>query len=227
MEEPKKRGAFFDVDYTILDDNSVSLFVRRQMRDGKLGYWSLLMTTYYLVKYKLNLLDFEALADKETLKYKGEPESEMIELCDDWFEVDVKPHVYPEAAELINEHKAKGDVVVLLSAASIYLVRPLARHLGVDHWVCNAPEVDDRGYFTGKLLRPICFGEGKITCAEIFADKHGLDLSRSLYYSDSITDLQVLERFGVPMVVNPDRLLRMEARKRSWPVREFKEISRG
>ena len=214
-------AAFFDVDYTVLSGNSASLFVRYLRQQGKVGLPAIISTLYYLVLYKMNLLDFERLADRETARYAGQPESEMIELCDRWFSEMVVGHIYPEAVELIRRHQQAGEPVALLSAASIYLVRPLGRHLGVEHWLCNRLEVED-GKFTGRLLRPLSYGPGKIELARAFCREQDLDLAASTYYSDSITDLPALEAFGRPVAVNPDPLLRREARKRGWEVVDFK-----
>jgi HAD superfamily hydrolase (TIGR01490 family) len=218
----KLRGAFFDVDYTVLSNNSATLFVKYLRKEGKVGLKELAFTLYWVVRYKLNLVDFEEVAVREVAKMAGESEREMIELCDRWFSEMVVDYIYSDARALIEEHKRLGDPVVLLSAATVYLVRPLAEHLGIEHYLCNRLEVDDEGRFTGGLIRPFSYGEGKILLAEKFAVSHGLDLSASLYYSDSITDLPVLERFGEPRVVNPDLLLRKEAGRRGWPVLEFK-----
>ena len=218
-----RRGAFFDVDYTILSDNSATLFVKHLRRQGKVGLWTMVQMLYYLLRYKLNLLDFERLAERELKKYAGHPEAEMIALCDRWFEDEVTDYIYPEARELIEKHRQAGDLVTLLSASSIYLVRPLARHLGLEHYLCNRPELDGEGRFTGRLVRPVCYGPGKIRLAEEFCREHGLELSDSFYYSDSITDLAALERFGRPVAVNPDPLLKKEAIKRGWQIIEFRK----
>jgi len=219
---PQVRGAFFDVDYTVLSNNSATLFVKYMMKQGELGLKDLMLTLYWVARYKLNLVDFEAVATREVMKMAGDPEHEMIDLCERWFSEMVISYIYPEAFDLIKDHQSRGDCVVLLSAATIYLVRPLARHLDINHYLCNRLEVDEEGKFTGRILKPYSFGAGKVELAEAFAQEHGLDLSNSLYYSDSITDLVVLERFGEPRVVNPDPLLRKEARRREWPVLEFK-----
>ena len=219
---PVKRGAFFDVDYTLLSSNSVSLFVKYMRARGEIGTWEILTSLYYLAQYKLNLLDFEKIAQKEIAKMTGDSESEMIALCDGWFEEMVVHYIYPEGRETIEKHREEGDLLVLLSAASIYLVRPLADHLGIEHVLCNRPEVGGDGKYTGRLIYPICYGDGKLVLAREFAEIHGLDLSECYYYSDSITDLNVLEAFGEPRIVNPDPLLRKESRKREWPIIEFR-----
>jgi len=220
--EAKAEGAFFDVDYTVLSGNSGTLFVKYLMKEGRVGVRALMGTLYYVLRYKMNLLDFERLADREVSKFAGMAESEMIELCNRWFEEVVVSHVYPQAMQAIEDHKKAGRPVVLLSAATVYLVRPLAEHLGVPHYLCNHLETDSEGRFTGKLRRPFCYGAGKLHWAEKFSSEHGVDLASSWYYSDSITDLPVLERFGRPVAVNPDPLLRKEAARRGWETIEWR-----
>ena len=218
-------GAFFDVDYTLLANNSASLFVKFMRREGKVGVGAMLTTVYYLVQYKLNILHFERLVEREVVKYKGMPEAEMYALCERWFNEMVAHYFYEEAKELIENHKRAGDIVVLLSATSIYALRPMARYLGVEHYLGNSLSVDENGNFTGLINRPICYGPGKIIVAEQFAAKMGIDLDRSFHYSDSITDLSALERFGRPTAVNPDPLLRKEAKRRGWPILKFTKVA--
>jgi HAD superfamily hydrolase (TIGR01490 family) len=215
-------GAFFDVDYTVLSSNSATLFVKFLRKEGRVGLRELAATLYWVARYKLGLVDFAYLAERETMKLAGQPEREMIELCERWFAEMVVNYIYQDARALIEEHKQKGDTVVLLTAATDYVTRPLARHLGVEHYLCNRLEVDERGNFTGKVIKPFCYGAGKIELAERFAGERGLDLSASSYYSDSITDLPVLERFGRPLAVNPDPLLRRKAKRRGWPILAFR-----
>ena len=215
-------GAFFDVDYTVLSNNSATLFVKYMRKEGKVGTWELLSTLYWVARYKLGLVDFEYLALRETAKLKGESEREMIELCERWFDEMVVNYIFQDAVARIEDHKKKGDTVVLLTAATVYLTAPLARLLGIEHYLCNRLEVDAEGKFTGGVIRPFSFGAGKVILAERFAVEHGLDLASCYYYSDSITDLPVLERFGLPIVVNPDPLLRRQAKRRAWPILQFK-----
>lgn len=222
MGEEKTTGAFFDVDYTILSSNSASLFVKYLRQEGMVGIFEILSTLYYVIRYKLDLLDFERLAAREVAKMAGRTEAEMIELCDRWFKELVIHYIYPEARARIKSHQDRGEPVVLLSAATVYLVRPLALHLGVEHYLCNYLEVDDRGVFTGELKKPFCYGVGKVHWAEDFAAREGVDLERSKYYSDSVTDMPVLERFGEPVAVNPDLLLRKQAKKRGWPILDWR-----
>ncbi len=214
------RGAFFDVDYTILANNSASLYIKYMRQRGEVSLKEIVVSLYYLLQYKLNLLDFEPLAEREVKKIEGQPESEMIELCDEWFGQMVIDYIYPEALDVIQDHRDQGDEIILLSAASKYLVHPLAEHLDIRYYGCNRLEVED-GYFTGRLIKPVCYGAGKIHWAEKISEELGLELQDSYYYSDSITDLPVLEKFGHPIAVNPDTLLRKQAQRRGWQQLQF------
>jgi phosphoserine phosphatase len=100
-------------------------------------------------------------------------------------------------------------------------VEPLAAHLGFPgQYVCTHLESQD-GHLTGHIVPPVCLGSGKVVWAERFAAEHYVDLSASHFYTDSITDLPLLERVGHPVAVNPDARLRRLARKRDWPIEMF------
>ncbi len=215
-------GAFFDIDHTVLSKNSASLYVKYMYKEGKLGADAVIKMMFYLALYKVNLLNFEQVAERETRKYKGESEKDTIDLCQKWFDEVVVNHIYPEAVELMEQHRKKGDPVIFLSSASVYLARPLAEYMGVEHYLCNRPVIDESGLYTGELKKPFCYGREKAFHARKFADENGLDLSGSFFYTDSVTDLGAMECFGNPVAVNPDPLLRKQALKRGWSILDFK-----
>jgi len=92
--------------------------------------------------------------------------------------------------------------------------------MGIEHGICTNLVIRD-GRFTGELVEPYCYGEGKIYWAERFASENGISLDDSYFYTDSYTDLPMLEKVGRPMIVNPDALLQAEAEKRGWPIVRF------
>jgi phosphoserine phosphatase len=110
--------------------------------------------------------------------------------------------------------------VVIISNATTYAVAPLARYLGVPHVLATQLEVR-QGLFTGNYIEPLCFRHGKVFWAERLAAVLGGEVGRSTFYTDSITDLPLLERVENPRVVNPDPRLRSLAKKRGWPIMEF------
>ncbi len=213
-------AAFFDVDYTLIYESSMRLYVKYMIPRGEFSKWDLVRGSYYTARYKLGLLDFEGMADRVTERYAGQPEQHMIDICRQWYEEMVKDFLYPEALKLIEQHRSRGDALALLSAATHYLLEPMARRLEIPHYFGNRMEVQD-GRFTGKMVRPLCYGAGKIHYAERLAQKLGLQLRDCTYYSDSITDLEVLSAFGRAVAVNPDRLLLRAAKARGWPVLRF------
>ena len=155
-----------------------------------------------------------------TARFEGDSEEDMIRDCDKWYADKVRRHVRPEMVDAMAEHRKQGHKVLLLTAVTIYLARPLGEDLGVDDYICNRLEVKD-GKFTGRLVEPTCYGDGKVFLARKFAETNDISLSESYFYTDSVTDLPVLEQIGNPVVVNPDLILRREARRRSWPVHDY------
>jgi putative phosphoserine phosphatase/1-acylglycerol-3-phosphate O-acyltransferase len=111
--------------------------------------------------------------------------------------------------------------VAILSSTTNYLADPLAADLGIEHLLVSRMVVRD-GVLTGEVQRPLCYGAGKIHWARLFAAEHGVDLAESYFYTDSVTDVPMLELVGHPQVVNPDPLLRRLARRRGWNILQLR-----
>lgn len=212
-----RAAAFFDIDHTLIGADSGLLFVRHMLRRGELGYRDLLPPLYYRVLYRLNLLDINAVFARYQDWVRGREHAAVTALCEEWYAREVRPRVYREMVRRIEAHRAAGHVLALLSSATTYVAGPLARDLGIEHLLCNRLIVED-GRLTGAAVQPLCWGRGKLHWARRFAGEHDIDLAASYFYSDAISDLPMLELVGHPRPVNPDRLLRREARRRGWPV---------
>ena len=113
----------------------------------------------------------------------------------------VDPLVFAEAAELIADHKLCGRDVVVVSASGEEIVAPIARALGATHAMATRMVVED-GKYTGEIAF-YCYGEGKVEAIRALAAREGYALEHCYAYSDSITDLPMLEAVGHPTVVNP------------------------
>jgi putative phosphoserine phosphatase/1-acylglycerol-3-phosphate O-acyltransferase len=113
--------------------------------------------------------------------------------------------------------------VAILSAATQYVVEPVARAVGIEDVLCTRLEVKN-GLFTGKVIEPACYGPGKVHYARQYAAQHGAELSDAYFYSDSDVDLPLLELVGHPVAVNPDKKLTAVARQRGWPIEDFATI---
>lgn len=212
-----RSAAFFDIDHTLIAADSGILFMRYLLRQGQLRRRDLIRPLYYTLLHRLNLLDINALFACYIDWVRGQPHDDMRRLCDQWYAACVRPVIYPQMAQTVAAHQRNGHVVAILSAATNYVAEPLGRDLGIEHLLVNRLLVSE-GRLTGDALRPLCYGEGKRYWVQHFAEERRIDLHGSYFYSDSITDLPVLALVGNPRVVNPDRLLRRQARRRGWPI---------
>ncbi len=138
----------------------------------------------------------------------------------------ISPIVYPGARALINEHRQAGRRVFLVSSAPEEIVLPVAQLLGIDESIASRAEIDADGRYTGRATF-WAFGRHKAVAMAAAAERHGLDLAASHAYSDSATDLPMLEAVGHPVAVNPDRALAAIAAERGWPTQAFSRRPRG
>ncbi|MEM7513592.1 MAG: 1-acylglycerol-3-phosphate O-acyltransferase, partial [Bacteroidota bacterium] len=123
-------------------------------------------------------------------------------------------------------HKlAKGHTVAIISAATPYQVNPVARDLNIKHVMCTRMEVED-GKFTGNIVEPACWGEGKAHAALDLTKEYDLDLTKSYFYTDSASDAPLLELVGNPRPINPDTKLSALAFKNNWPIFRFNDEER-
>jgi HAD superfamily hydrolase (TIGR01490 family) len=209
-------AAFFDLDGTLLTVNSASLWVRRERRLGRISGWQVARAALLLGGYRLGLLDMESALREALGTLRGVAEEQIRAETRQWWADEVRGFIAPGARAVLEEHRRRGDLLVLLTSSSAYASEMAKAEFGLDHTLCQLYEVAG-GRFTGEPLRPICYGPGKVEVAEEWARRHGVDLSRSAFYTDSSTDLPMLERVGRPFAVHPDPRLRVAARRRGWP----------
>jgi len=216
-----RAAALFDLDHTLLDTSSGRLYGQYIFRLGRIGRRELAHVLWWNMAAKLGLLDMANVIPKLLLLATGEEEAAMRELCDRWFASDVIPHLTERGQARVREHQAQGDVVALVSASTQYVVQPMADYLGIPgQFVCTRL-VSAGGRLTGEVIEPVCYGQGKVVWADRFAAEWGVDLADSTFYSDSISDLPLMEHVGRPVAVNPDMRLKRVAQKRGWPVERF------
>jgi HAD superfamily hydrolase (TIGR01490 family) len=215
-----RAGAFFDLDKTLLSENSGSLYMKYRYDRGEIGRGELLRGLAAYLRYKVGLLDIRAWTEDMVRQFRGESERALAQEARAWCRDVVVRTLYPEAVEVVRWHQAQDHVVAIVSGATKFVVQPIAAHLGIKHLLYTRLEVE-HGRFTGRVIDPICFEEGKIYWLQQLVDEERIDLARSWFYTDSITDLPLLDLVGHPVVVNPDPLLYREAMRRRWPVRLF------
>lgn len=215
------KAAFFDMDNTLLRVDSGMSWTRFLYERGELPASMVAKAVYWSTLYKLAVLDMETVFTKLCLDLRGDLEHEMISKCDVWFRAHVEPAIAPAARVAVEHHRQAGHLVVLATGSTCYAARPVAKGVGIEHVLSSELEVDPAGAFTGRASA-LCFGHHKVTLAEAWAARHGVDLAQSYFYSDSYNDLPMLSRVGTAIAVNPDTRLLRHARRSGWAVQQWK-----
>jgi len=216
-------AAFFDLDKTVIAKASMVAFGRPFYREGLISRRLLLRALYGQLVYMHLGADEARLArmrDSVLALTKGWSQARVRQIVEETLHDIVEPIVYDEALDLIREHRDAGRPVYIVSASPEEIVAPLARYLGVDGHIATRSSVDDTGRYTGST-ELYCYGPQKAIAMEQVARKLGIDLSASFAYSDSATDIPMLECVGHAVAVNPDRELQRAARENGWEIRTF------
>jgi HAD superfamily hydrolase (TIGR01490 family) len=212
-------AAFFDMDKTLLRVDTAMSWTRFLYQRGEIGKRTLAKALYWSTLYKLAVLDMETVFTALIEDLAGDSEAEMIAKCDVFYRDWVEREIAPAARVAVEHHRQAGHIVVLATGSTQYAARPVARGVGIDHVLSSELEVEG-GAFTGRSAA-LCFGHHKVTLAEAWAARHGVDLRASYFYSDSFNDRPMLERVGTPIAINPDARLRRLARQRGWRVQQW------
>lgn len=219
-----KIGALFDLDQTLLAGFSATSFIRERFVSGRMSPHELGTTFYGALSFALGRMGFSALMSATTAAYRGLSESVLEEIGDEVFVKHLATQIYPESRAIVEAHQEAGHTVAIISSATRYQAEPLARDMGIEHVLCTELDVQ-QGVFTGEVIHPTCYGEGKAIAARSLAASEGLDLAESYFYTDSHEDMPLLEAVGRPRPLNPNRPLAQIAKERQWPVQRFS--SRG
>jgi HAD superfamily hydrolase (TIGR01490 family) len=210
------QAAFFDMDRTLLRVDTAMSWTRFLYRRGELPPRMLAKAVYWSLLYKLAILDMDRVFTALVADLRGDAEAEMIAKCEIWYRQHIAQEVAPGARAAVLRHRRAGDAVVLATGSTVYAARPVASGVGIEHVLASELEVE-AGRFTGRA-RALCFGHHKVKLAEAWAGAHGVELARSVFYSDSYNDLPLLARVGTAVAVNPDARLRRHAQRVGWQV---------
>lgn len=213
-------AALFDFDGTIISGYSATAMLREKFQRREMSMEEIAETAQVIAQHSLGTIGFSGLMSGAAKFMKGVDEQSFIEFGEELYKKHIARKIYPETRAIIEAHQAKGHRVAIISSATIYQIEPTARDLGISDIKCSAYEIED-GVFTGDIIRPLCFGEGKVLAAEELAAEYGLDLDQSFFYSDSDDDIELLERVGKPRPLNPNLKLKAIAEENGWPVQRF------
>ncbi|MFZ5846577.1 MAG: HAD family hydrolase [Actinomycetota bacterium] len=219
---PGRPAAFFDLDKTIIAKSSTLAFSRSFYAGGLISRGSVLRSAYAQFVYLVGGADHDQMEKMREFLSElsaGWDVQTVRDIVADTLHHIVDPLVYDEAVSLIEEHQLAGRDVIIVSASGAEVVEPIGEMLGVDGVIATRMHIED-GKYTGEISF-YAYGENKASAIEELAREKGYDLERSYAYSDSVTDVHMLEIVGHPYAVNPDKELRRIAASSGWPVLNF------
>ncbi|MFV0633998.1 HAD family hydrolase [Demequina sp.] len=218
-------AAFFDVDNTIVRGASAYHIARGLHQRGYLRKRDIMRFGWEQAKYTLFGESKEQIDDlrREGLGIiKGWSAAEMNAVGEEVYDEVLGMRIFPGTKAIIDEHRAQGHEVWLVTASPIEVGRVIARRLGVTGALGTVAE-QEGGYYTGRLVGDMLHREAKAAAVRRLATERGLDLSRSFAYGDSTNDGPMLQAVGNPCAINPDVRLRKQAAAAGWPIREFRK----
>ncbi|MEX2108658.1 MAG: HAD-IB family hydrolase [Solirubrobacterales bacterium] len=224
----QRAAAFFDLDKTLMAGSSGMPFARVATRHGIVSRRQLASWGIEHLRYRLRGTTDERTTEvlKQARELISGVRARDLERMNPEVMAAILPRIYPQMLDEVYAHQDAGRATFIVSAAGNGVVEPLAEVLGMDGGIGTRYEVDGDGAFTGRFDGPFVYGPGKVEAMEAFAAEHGIDLDDSYAYSDSLSDLPMLEAVGHPVVVNPDPPLAEIAREKGWQTMRFEQLGR-
>ena len=221
-------AAFFDLDRTLISGSSVFVL-------GIAAWRAKLVPLGQFTKDAVGAVGFRVagasddtsskVRDRILGAVKGVRLEDLVAL-----NADIVPklmdRVRPEAQRLLDLHRHAGRATYIVSASPVELVSPLAAALGMTGGIGTVSEIVD-GIYTGNLAGPFCYADGKVEAITELARWEGFDLGQCYAYSDSVSDLPMLDAVGHPVAVNPDGKLERIAQRRGWPIVIFSQRTKA
>lgn len=217
-----KTIAFFDVDGTLLDGISGYYTTLELVRRGILKKRRVLQAIYYkLISTFCKFDDVKKIYEIAISDMAGQSVDKIYQIGNEVFERDIKPKIYQEALDEIQNHKKNGTPVILISSGPTMVIRAIAHFVGADDSFSIGPKIENN-LLQNKLPSDLAFMEGKIKIAQAQASLRGVELKDCYFYADSVHDIHLLSAVGRPHAINPDRGLKKEALRKGWAIRLFK-----
>ncbi|STQ91852.1 HAD family hydrolase [Iodobacter fluviatilis] len=209
--------AIFDLDDTLINGDSASLFLRFLVDKGLADTSMLAKEAELMQAYHLGLLRMEDYMSFTLQALKGRSVDEVRRWVAVFIEQMIAPIVFAEARQVIEKHRAEGNRVLIISATGEHIVGPVARFLGVADYLAIGLE-DESGLYTGQTKGVLTYQQGKVLRLHDWLQQEGEVLVGSTGYSDSRNDLPLLRAVEHACVVNPDSVLCNLAAEEGWKI---------
>ncbi len=224
MAEPV-RLAFYDWDGTLVSSNVVTQYAwyarhapslrEAAVRTARVAIQIPLLAALELYsRTRLNIVFYR--------EYRGLRRAWLEEMAEGLFAAVFRPSIYPGARALVESDKSQGYRTVLVTGSLDFALGPVMRHFRFDHLIANSLVFED-GVATGEIAPPLIAEAEKVAAMRKLSRECDADLGRSKAYSDSMSDLPMLEAVGLPAVVHPGRRLKRIARRRGWPILDLRK----
>lgn len=211
-------GVFFDLDGTLVDGFTATAHAGHRIRRRQAAFGEIAGIIEASVRYRIGRMPFERLLVRAAGYLRGESLVELDALGEYLFENRIAQRVYPHMRDVVRRHQERGHTVVMSSSALTIHAEPVARHLGIDHVLCNHFQTDSQGRLTGDIVEPIIWGPRKATAVQDFCHTRQIELAGSYFYADGDEDGALMRLVGHPRPVNPRPRLAAAAADHGWPV---------
>jgi HAD superfamily hydrolase (TIGR01490 family) len=220
-------GAFFDLDGTLVDGITATVHAGDRIRRRQARIGEVFGVVEAAMRYRFGRVHFENLLARAAGYLRGDSLAELDAVGQRLFTERVSSRVFPVMRQIVLAHQRRGHTVALSSSALTIHAEPVARHLEIDHVLCNHFEVDEHGRLTGAIAKPVIWGRQKATAVQEFCAQRRIDLSHSHFYADGEEDIALMGLVGHPHPVNPRRRLAVVADQEGWPVLRLQNPRRG
>jgi len=213
--------ALFDLDNTLLAGDSDFQWGQFLIEEGLLERETHeAKNLQFYEDYKAGNLDIYAFVEFQFKPLMERSRAELDTLHERYMERKVLPMMTEKAKALVEQHRANGDLMVIITATNTFVTNPIARAFGIDHLIGTIPE-EVNGEFTGKVTGTPSFQQGKVTRLNEWLAERGqtlADFETTWFYSDSHNDLPLMKLVNKPIAVDPDPTLKAYAEAHNWPV---------
>ena len=211
----------FDIDNTLIKKTSAWYFLCEALSKKNISVFQIRSLPFAWIRYKIGLPNEDFIEDA-VKHFAGIEESIVNQTALDCFERRIKPNIYTGAVKLIHDASGRGEKVIFATSSFLSIIRPIEQFFGIEGSLASILEIRD-GITTGKIIDRSIFGERKKSAVIDWLDKNNVSPADVCFYSDSYTDIPLLEICGKPFAVNPDRILAREANKHGWEILRFKK----
>jgi HAD superfamily hydrolase (TIGR01490 family) len=211
----------FDVDHTVIRKTSAWFFLREAVNASLVRLPQIYTLPFEFIRYKLGKPNMDFI-EKTVKKMAGINKGDLERIAQTCFEQQVRPNIYAGAAALIREATGRGEQVIFATSSFDVMIQPLEDFFIILFSLASRLEFSG-GKTTGRLAGHSLFGQKKKEAVEIWLKQRGISPDSACFYSDSYTDIPLLEFCGTPIVVNPDRFLKRKAKNRGWKINYFKK----